>query len=153
MIPTSSGAPAANSRRNRRHAAPVVHRPREHSRQHVGADRVELELERRDDPEVAAAAPETPEQVGVLLLARDHELAVGGDDVARAQVVDREAVLPHQVADAAAERETSDAGVADDPAGDAKPEHLALAVDVVVEATALDADGLGERVDARPGHE
>ncbi len=120
MIPTSSGASAANSRRNRstRGASSIGHASK--PGQHVRAERVELELERRDDPEVAAAAAQTPEQVGVLLLARDHELAVGGDDVTRAQVVDREAELAHQVADATAERQPRDAGVADDPARDAR---------------------------------
>src|SRR5262245_29897468 len=114
---------------------------------------MELEFERGDDPEVAASAPETPEQVGVLLLARHHELAVGGDHVARAQVVDRQPELAHQVADAATQGQSGDAGVADDPAGDGEPEDLALAVDVVVEATSFDADGLSQWVDARPSHE
>src|SRR3989442_8189740 len=49
-------------------------------------DRVKLELKRGDDTEVAASPAEGPEQVFVLLLARDHELPVcrhhvGGDQV------------------------------------------------------------------------
>ena len=60
----------------------VVHRPRHHTGEHGGAERMEPELEGRDDAEVAAAAPEAPEQVGVLLLAGDEKFAVGRDDVA-----------------------------------------------------------------------
>ena len=60
-----------------------VHRPHEQAGQDLRTERVERELERRDDPEVPAATAETPEQVGVLVGARDEELAVGGDDVAR----------------------------------------------------------------------
>ena len=43
---------------------------------------MELEREVRDDAEVAAAAAKTPEQVGVVLLVGDDEVAVGRDDVA-----------------------------------------------------------------------
>jgi hypothetical protein len=43
--------------------------------------------------EVAAAAAQPPEQVGVLVLAGRHELAVGGDDIRRQQVVAGQAVL------------------------------------------------------------
>src|SRR5262249_57026623 len=93
-------------------AAPVANGPGEHSRQHSGAERMELELEGRDDAEVAAPSPKTPEQIGILLLARDDELAVGGDDVARAQIVDRQAELAHEVADAAAQGQPSDPRVA-----------------------------------------
>ena len=114
---------------------------------------MQLELERCDDPEVATAAAQAPEEVRVLVLARDDEVAVGRDDVAGAQVVDRETELPHQVADAATEGQAPDAGVADDAAGDREPECLALAVDMVVEATSLDADRPRERVDPRAGHE
>ena len=68
-------------------------------------ERMELELEPRDDAEVAAAAAQAPEQVGVLRLARVDEPAVGGDDVGADEVVAREPELPHRPADAAAERE------------------------------------------------
>ena len=75
-----------------------------------GADRVQLELERGDDPEVAAAAAQRPEQVGVLVGADPAHRAVSGDDLERDHVVAGQAVLAHQPADAPAERESGDAG-------------------------------------------
>jgi hypothetical protein len=114
---------------------------------------MQLELERGDDPEVAAPAAQAPEEVGVLLLARNDELTVGGDDIAREQVVDREAELPHHVADASAERQAGDSRVADDAAGDTEPERLALAIDVRIETATFNTDRPGERVNASAGHE
>ena len=52
-----------------------------------GPERVQVELERRDDAEAAAAAAHRPEQVGVLVAARGAHRPVGGDDLDRAQVV------------------------------------------------------------------
>jgi hypothetical protein len=134
------------------HLGGVVHRPRHHARGDDGPERVEAELERRDDAEVAAAAPEPPEQVGVLLLAGDEELALGGDDVAGDEVVDREPALAHEVADPPAQGQAPDAGVAHDAPGRREPERLALAVDVVVQAAALGPDGGAGQVEARPPH-
>ena len=64
--------------------------------------RVQRELQRRHDPEVAAAAADRPEEVGMLALARDHRLAVSGDDVGRDQVVQGEPVTTSQIADPSA---------------------------------------------------
>ena len=88
-----------------------VHRAGEH-----GPELVQAVLERRHDAEVAAAPAQRPEQVGPLVLAGSDLLAVDGDEVRRQQVVDDRAVLAHQPADAAAEREPGDSGVGDDPA-------------------------------------
>ena len=57
----------------------VEDRPREHGR----ADGMKSVLERGDDPEVAAAAADAPEEIGVLLLAGTNELALGRHDVRR----------------------------------------------------------------------
>ena len=56
-------------------------------------DRVQLEEEAGDDAEIAAAAAQRPEQVGVLLLAGGDEAAVGQHDVGLEQIVDGQAVL------------------------------------------------------------
>ena len=61
------------------HEAADDHRP----------DRVQPVLERGDDAEVAAAAADGPEEIGVLGGARVDELAVGEHDVGAQQVVDR----------------------------------------------------------------
>ena len=65
---------------------------------------VEAVPEAGDDPEVAATAADRPEQVRVVVGVDEPDLAVGGHDLRGEQRVDREAVLAHQVADAAAER-------------------------------------------------
>ena len=88
-------------------------------------------LESRDHAEVAPAAADRPEQVGVVLLVRSKHFAVRGDDVCRQQRVDRETVLAHEVADASAERDAADPhgrGVAeadDESLGLGTPRHLA----------------------------
>ena len=61
------------------------------------------EPEAGGDPEVAAAAPDGPEQVGVVLVVDLEDLAVGGDQLGREQVVDGQAVLADQEPDPAAE--------------------------------------------------
>ena len=107
-------------------------------------------LEGRDDPEVAAAAAQAPEQVGVLALARGHEAAVGGDDVRRDQVVAGKAVLALEPADAAAERQARDAGARDGAAGGREAERLRLAVELAPRQARLRAHGARLRVDADP---
>ena len=93
-----------------------------------GPERMEVELELRDDAEVAAAAAQPPEQVGVVGLARVDEPAVRRDHVGRREVVAREAELPHRPADAAAEREPGDAGRRDEAARRREAEDVRLAV-------------------------
>ena len=64
--------------------------------QHHGADGMQPVLERRYDAEVAAAAPQGPQQVGVLVGAGGERPAVGGDHVGGNQVVATEAVSAGQ---------------------------------------------------------
>src|SRR5205823_4466387 len=89
----------------------------------------ELELEAGGDAEVAATATQAPEQIGILGGARVQDLAVGGDQLDREQVVDGEAELAHQVSHAAAEREPRDAGMRYVPAGDREAMLLRRDVD------------------------
>src|SRR5689334_2030753 len=91
---------------------------------------MEVELERDDDAEVAAAAANGPEELGVLPRARMHQLAVRGHDVGRDQVVDRHAEGARQPAEAAAEGEARDPGRRVDPGGKGEAEGLRLLVDV-----------------------
>jgi hypothetical protein len=84
LVRRLSGELAEEAEDIRSHA----HRPRQHAGQHLGPERVKSELERGDDPEVAAAAAQAPEQVRVLVLAGGDQIAVGGHDVAGQQVVD-----------------------------------------------------------------
>ena len=68
---------------------------------HLGTHGMQPVLEGGDHPEVAAPAPNGPEQVRVLLLAGRKETSVGGDHAGGDEVVRGEAVLAPQVADAA----------------------------------------------------
>ena len=84
----------------------------ERQHEHAAEDRAHLvqpEAEARHDAEVAAAAPERPEQVAVLLAVHVQRVSPGGDELDREQVVDREPVLADEPADSPAQREPGDA--------------------------------------------
>ena len=102
---------------------------------------------RGDDPEVPAPAAQTPEELRVLVLAGVDEPAVGGHEVGRDEVVAGQAVLAHQPADPAAEREPGDAGRRDEATGHRQPEGLRLVVELSPGRAALGDDALGVRVD------
>ncbi len=117
------------------------HRRRVHelAGEHDRADRVQTEVERGDDAEVAAATPQTPEQVGVLVLGRDDLAAVGGHDLGLDEVVAGEAELALEPAAPAPERQTADAGVRHAAAGDGEAVLLGGGVDRAPLGTAPDA--------------
>ena len=96
-----------------------------------------LVLEPRRDAEVAAAAADGPEQVGMLLVARPHDVAGSGHDLRRTQAVDRHPVLAHQPAEPAAERQPGDAGGGYHAARAGEPVELRLAVVVAPRRPAL----------------
>ena len=79
-------------------------------------------------------------------------LPVGGDHLGGKQVVDGEPVLAHEEADAAAEGEPGDAGVADDAAGGRQAVGLCLVVDVAPQSTALHPGGATGGVDPHGPH-
>ena len=106
IVDSSSGAASAAAMN------PAIDLGRRRQDEHPADDAGELvepELEARHDAEVAAAAADRPEQVGLVLGVDAAQLAVGRDDLGREQVVDRQAVLAHEVADAAAGRDPADA--------------------------------------------
>ena len=131
----------------------VLHPPEDRPRDQRRPDWVEAKLELGDDPEVRAGAADAPEEVGVLALARADELAVGRDQVDRHELVDRQAVLPLQPADPAAEREPRETGVRHDPGRHREPERLRLAVELAEEDAGLGARRPRVRIDADPVHE
>jgi hypothetical protein len=108
---------------------------------------VQPEQERGDDAEVPSAATERPEQVRVLVVARADDVAVGQDDLGLEQVVDGQAALAGEVAEAAAEREPADPGGRDDPAGRGQTVLVRRAVDLAPGAAAGDPDGPGLGID------
>ena len=108
---------------------------------------MEAVLEGGDDTEVAAPAPQRPEQIVVLLLAGDDDLAVGGDHLGRLQVVARQPVLAGQVPDAAAQREAGDPRRADDAARRRQTIHVGRLVEHLPRATPAGARRPGVLVD------
>ena len=112
------------------------------------SNRVEAVLERGHHAEVAAAAPQRPEQIRLGLLAAGDQLAVRRHHVGFEQVVDGEAAASRQVAHPAAEREPADAGGRDDPAGTAESERVGGVIDVAPGAPTLDSHATPRRVDA-----
>ncbi len=78
--------------RSAEHVASHGPRPHHQAGQDGRSDLVEAVLERRNDPEVAAAAAYRPEQVSVFVCAGGAQPTVGGNDVYGKQVVAREAV-------------------------------------------------------------
>ncbi len=74
-------------------------------------DGVQLHLERCDDAEVAAAAPQRPEELCVVVLVDAAQAPVGGDELDRGDAVGGEAELAGVPADAAAQRVAGDAHV------------------------------------------
>ena len=76
---------------------------------------VQPELEAGHDAEVAAAAPDRPEQVGMVGLVGDDDPAVGRHHLDRQERVDRQAVFAHEPADPATEGQPGDADAAGVP--------------------------------------
>ena len=113
-------------------------------------DRVRLERELGHDAEVAAAAAQRPEEVGVLVGARGHRLPVREDDLGAEQVVDREAVRAREVSHPSAERQAADAGRRDDAARNGEPVLVRRRVDLAPGGAAADADGSRPRGRPRP---
>nr|WP_239640384.1 hypothetical protein [Halogeometricum pallidum] len=111
------------------HLGRIVERTDKQAREHLGTDLVEVELEGRDDTEVAAA-PEPPEEVGVLVLAGVDETTVGRDHVRPAEIVGGQTVSTGEPAETPAERQAGDSRrrIVSDGRGEA--ERLCLVVEL-----------------------
>ena len=149
---SASGALTREVAPRAQHLARLRERIDDQAGVHLGADRMEQELERGDDAEVAAAAAQRPEQVGLGVARDDVARAVGGDDGRAAQVVDRHAVAARQPAEAAAEREAGDAGGRVDAERRRQAVRLRLAIEVGEQRAGADARGAARRVDADRVH-
>ena len=91
---------------------------------------MEAVLERGHDAEVAAAAAQCPEEIGMLVGAGAQHVAVGGNELERHDVVAREAVFPREPADAAAERQTANTRLRDDAERHRQAEDVRLAIEL-----------------------
>jgi hypothetical protein len=104
-------------------------------------------LEGGGDPEVPAATPQPPEQLRLPLGVDPEALAVGGDQVDRAQVVDGQAEAAHGMPEPATQGQPADAGMADDPGRDGQPEALGGPVQLAQQDPAGGPGRAGRRVD------
>ena len=130
----------------------VLGRPEHRSGDDGGAQWVQRETERAGDAEVPAAAAQRPEQVGVIVGRRADDLALGGDHLDLREVVDGEPVLAHEPADAAAQADTADAGMADDAARGSETVRLRRMVDISPQGAALDECRALDRIDRDGAH-
>ena len=80
------------------------------------------------------------------------DVAVGGDHLDLHEVVDGEPVLAHEPADAAAQGEAADAGVAHDAARGGQTVRLRLVVDVAPQGAALDVGRALDGIDRDGAH-
>jgi hypothetical protein len=130
----------------------VLGRPEHRTGDDGGADGVQREPERADHAEVPATPSQGPEQVGVIIGRYSDDVAPSGDQLRLHEVVDGEPVLAHEPADAAAEAEAADAGVAHYASGGGQAVGLALVVDVAPQGTSLYLGGAFGRVDRYGTH-
>ena len=119
---------------------------------HRPLEGMQEELERRHDPEVRAGSAHAPEELGMLVLARPHDLAVGGDELDREQVVDRQAELALQPAHPAAERQAGHSRVGDDTDRADEPVRLRRVVELGEQRAAAHAGGPPLRIDRGATH-
>jgi len=80
------------------------------------------------------------------------DVAFGGDHLGFHQVVDGEPVFAHEPADAAAQSEAADAGVAHGAARGGQTVSLGLVVNVAPQGAALDAGRALDRIDGDGAH-
>ena len=101
--------------------AAAIERMHHHARVHRERERVQPEREAGDHAEVAAAAAQPPQQLGLLVLIDLHYRSVGGDQLGDDQVVAGQSVGAGEPSHPAAEGQPADAGMRDLPAGHGEP--------------------------------
>src|SRR5262249_13842341 len=91
---------------------------------------MELKLEGCRNAEVSTATAHGPEKIGLLLLARAHALAFGGDKFDGAKIVEGKTVFANQPAQPTAESEPSNSCTGHNTARDRQGVQLRLAVEL-----------------------
>src|SRR3974377_561958 len=98
--------------------------------------RMGLEQERSDDTKIPAAAPDRPEQVLVLILVHRHTTAVGKHHIRADQVVDSEPEAPREMAQPAAERQSTHTRGRNDARRHRQPERVGSVIHIGTRAPA-----------------
>ena len=118
-----------------------------------GGQRVQREFELGHDAEVAPAAAQRPEQLGLRGLRGSHHGAVGEDDLGRDEVVEGQAVQAYQVADPAAQGQARHARRVVGAAGHRQPVCRAGRVDTAPRRSAAGADAPRVGIDLYPAQQ
>jgi hypothetical protein len=126
--------------------------PEEEPQMDERPDLVEPVLEGGDHAEVAAPAPEGPEEVGVLVGRRPQDAPVGRDDLRGDQVVRGRAGLAGQPADPAAQGQPGDARVADEATDHGQAVYLGGGIQVAPGRAAAAHRPARGRIDHDPPH-
>jgi len=100
--------------------------------------RVELELERGHDPEVAPASPHTPEEVFVLSMVGANQLPVRGYHLDRGDVVERQPESSRDPPEPTARRQPTHTGVRHGPERRHQPVLLSRPVHVSQQGSSRD---------------
>ena len=122
---------------------PIDLRVRELAHDHGGPDRVQPKSERRHDPEVPAAAAQSPQQFGLVGLAYDDHRSVGEHHLGGQEIVAGEAEPSRQVAVSTTESQTPHARVRYHAGRSRQAEALRLRVHVPEEGAARNRGGAG----------
>ena len=136
---SSRGADSVTWRKASRTAFGLRRRPGDRPAGDLRPDLVETERELGHDAEVAAAAPQRPEQLGVLVARRAGDRSVGQHDLDPLEVVDGPTEAASQVAEAATERQAGDAGERDEAECCREAMLLRRPIDVAQEGAGLNA--------------
>jgi hypothetical protein len=115
-------------------------------------ERVGVEVEMGDHPEVPAATTQRPEQVRVAVRGRDVDRPIGAYHGRCAEAVDGKPVLASYPTLATAEREATDTRLGDNAAGYDQAESLRFPVHIAPHGAALHGGPAGSRVDGHRPH-
>jgi hypothetical protein len=95
-----------------------------------GVNRMGSELERSHHAEVPTSAAERPEQILVFRGIGGEHSAVGGDHLARYEVVDGHTVFANHPTDATTQRQATNTSLGHDAGGHSKTEDVSFAVEI-----------------------
>ena len=117
-----------------------------------GRHGVRLVEEGGDDPEIAAAPTQRPEQIWMMLGVRGDNGGISRDDLEGQNIVAGQPVLAREPADAATQGQPGNAGPRDDAGGNGQAVQVSLAVHVAQRRATLHPDGPPVCVDEHAAH-
>ncbi len=113
---------------------------------------MKLEFERGHHPEIPAAAFQSPEKVGIFVIAGPHQAAIGGDYFRAEQVVAGESVLAHDPAEPSAQGQTRKPGIRVSAGRRRQTKGLGCAVELAQPDSGLGTYHARDRIDCDSFH-